>query len=212
MGLFGRARGDVGSSCASCTRSLPRPQEPACGIPPLSAKAGIAMANIIAAITNAASAYSVPWEGWPCTVALRLPLGVWTAFPSQGCVPPSAVHVPLRSVLTAPPPLPPSGAPPSGGWPCTVALRLPLGVWTTFMSQGCVVPLTVHVALSSSEWTAPPPLPPLAAKAGAVVATIIAAMTNATTTNEMMRLISATSFSRGAGLLSPTASYNAPPR
>jgi hypothetical protein len=93
-----------------------------------------------------ASAYSVPSEGWPCTVALRLPPGVWTAFPSQGCVPPSAVHVPLRSVLSA-----------------------------------------------------PPPLPPLAAKAGTVVATIIAAMTRATVTNKSMRLmISATSREGGA--------------
>jgi hypothetical protein len=157
-----------------------------------------------------ASAYSVPSEGWPCTVALRLPLGVWTAFPSQGCVPPSAVHVPLRSVLTAPPLLPPSGAPPLGGWPCTVALRLPLGVWTTFVSQGCVVSSTVHVPLSSSEWTAPPPLPPLAAKAGTVVATIIAAMTRATVTNKSMRLmISATSSREGGAEESRLRLYNA---
>ena len=99
---------------------------------------------------------------------------------------------------------------PSEGWPCTVALRLPLGVWTTFMSQGCVVPSTVHVPLSSSEWTAPPPLPPLAAKAGTVVAAIIAAMTRATVTNKSMRLmISATSSREGGAEESRLRLYNA---
>ncbi len=47
------APGDLGFSCALCTESLPRPQELSAGSPPLSAKAGIAMANIMAAITNA---------------------------------------------------------------------------------------------------------------------------------------------------------------
>jgi len=40
------------------------------------------------------------------------------------------------------------------------------------------------------------------ARAGMAIATIIAAMTNATTTNNIMRLISATSFTQG-GVLSP---------
>ena len=41
--------------------------------------------------------------------------------------------------------------------------------------------------------------PPPCAKTGAAEAVIMAAITNATTTNEMMRLIDATSFCRGRG-------------
>jgi len=50
------------------------------------------------------------------------------------------------------------------------------------------------VAHVLTAWPTQPAFPLALANAGSAVASIIAAITNATTTNEMMRLIEATSF------------------